>query len=695
MKKAKKLKKIIALVCLVAIVAFLALMPLLSEQKTEADGPTASILSGTVNRNSIDTALIGGGVLAEETPVTVTVPSAVKLTKFLVTNGDRVSQGDPLAVVDRVTVMTAIEQVQQTLDHLLEEIADASEEKTETSVKALAGGTVKILYAQTGDSVQSVMLEHGALAVLSLDGRMAVDLEIQDGPEAGAEVNVQLADGKTVTGRVQSNLMGEMTVTLADQDYAVDQQVQISTADGTVLGSGGLYIYNPWNVVAYTGTIGTVKVSEGTKTKAGQTLMTLEDTGFTATYQKLLSQRNDYEELMLELFCMYQTKHVAAPCDGVVSGVDPDSVQLLRNGTSAGITWLANAPNGDDESLYVNYLGKVSGSLENGWHLLVDPQGVQVADYLELAAMTPSQETLMTKAVYDWAVNVPIYGLQDGVWVQLETTEIALDDFLLFATDETGKLVWIVRIGQPETAPVEPFEPTIPSEPTTPTEPGESTDGNFPGGSFPSGNMGGSFPSGNMGSFPQGGFTEPEPEFELYSLEVSQIGAVTPQNTMTLDITVDERDVASLENGMEAEVMVNALGGEKITATITDIGNTGTNNGGSSKYTVQLTMDRTENMLSGMNATASVVLRTTQDVLTIPVAALVDKGNQTVVYTGFDQENETLTKPVTVTVGTSDGEIVEILEGLEEGSVYYYAYYDTLVISDTPVSGGGGMGFRP
>lgn len=60
--------------------------------------------------------------------------------------------------------------------------------------------------------------------------------------------------------------------------------------------------------------------------------------------------------------------------------------------------------------------------------------------------------------------------------------------------------------------------------------------------------------------------------------------------------------------GMTAQIKIDALGGEKHTATITEIGNTDTNHSGNSKYTVALTMDCAETMLSCMNATATIVL---------------------------------------------------------------------------------------
>ena len=56
--------------------------------------------------------------------------------------------------------------------------------------------------------------------------------------------------------------------------------------------------------------------------------MTLTDTGHTAEYQQLVDQHQQYEELMQELFLLYQSGSVIAPCDGIVTGVDTDGAYL-------------------------------------------------------------------------------------------------------------------------------------------------------------------------------------------------------------------------------------------------------------------------------------------------------------------------------------------------------------------------------
>ena len=755
MDKARKknIKRVISLACIAAVVGLLAAMPLIAKQDPEEDGPKASILTGSVATGSIYTELIGGGTLAEEDAVTLSIPAEVKLKSFLVSNGQAVTEGTAIATVDRVTVMKAISQVQETLEYLSEQIEKAGNGESEESVTALAGGIVKILYAEEGEAVQNVMLEHGALAVLSLDGLMAVDMEGKSPLPVGTEVTVTLSDGTVATGKIVRNLAGEMTVTLEDDGYPVGDQVQVIAEDGTAVGSGGLYIYSPWNATAYAGIVDAVEVQVGQTLSPGDAILVLGDVGYSSAYRQLIAQRQEYEALMLELFKMYQTETVTAPCDGVVSGIDQNSVQMLSaNGEGYQIMFLANSPNGDDDTLYTNFVGKVTAVGQNGWALLVNPQPVTVTDYTELSAVPMDESTLtwvctyspkasavpeqpqptpggdaqpapdqgtqpapevgeqpapeeskqpasegekqpgMTENVPPQGSGVPrfssdpVYELENGEWKQISYSAISQGDILLFAVDQNGEFVWVVRVKKADAGAA-----------VTPGGTG-SAGGSFPSGgisggisgSYPSGGMTGSYPSGGMtGSYPSGSMPQQESAFTLYGLDMAQIAAVTPVSTMTVEITVDELDVNALQLGMTAQVKIDALGGEKYTAAITEIGNTGTSNGGNSKFTVELTMDRTENMLSGMNATVIIVLSATADVLTVPADALVEQGNQTLVYTGYDEENDVLLDPVAVKVGASDGENVEILEGLVNGQTYYYAYYDTLEISFTPDFGGG------
>ena len=327
--KKKQLKKAVTWGLLAALVTGLAAMPLLAKEKAEADGPVASVLSGTVETGSITTVLHGGGTLSSEDVEDIPLPSGVKITEFLVKNGDFVAEGTPLAAVDSVSVMTAITEVTDTMEYLQEEIRNSTEEKVSSTVSATAGGRVKKVFAKQGDSVQEVMLEHGALAVLSLDGLMAVKLEKRMELPTGSSVTVTFEDDTEAEGRVESNLDGTIVVTVEDESYPIGQKVFVTTDDGKRVGSGELYVHNAWSATAFSGTVQTIWAKEESKVASGASLFTLTDTDFKAQLEYMSSLHREYEELLQDLFRMYNSGTIDAPCDGRVSGVDEDSIHLL------------------------------------------------------------------------------------------------------------------------------------------------------------------------------------------------------------------------------------------------------------------------------------------------------------------------------------------------------------------------------
>lgn len=221
LENAKQRKRILAWAAMALVVLLLAVMPMLASGRDAASGQQASILSAAAGYQNVDTQIIGGGQLSSEASIRIKVPEQVKLIEYLVENGDIVSEGDVIAAVDKVSVMTAITGVQETLDYLSDEIADAGSDSSSDRVKVLAGGTVKVIYAQKGEAVQDVMLEHGALAVLSLDDTMAVQLEVNTELKPGDTVSVAITGSTEAAGRVKSNLNGVLTVTMEDDDYEV------------------------------------------------------------------------------------------------------------------------------------------------------------------------------------------------------------------------------------------------------------------------------------------------------------------------------------------------------------------------------------------------------------------------------------------------------------------------------------------
>ena len=674
----KQIKKYIALAFVAAIVLLLALMPMLASEKAEDDGPVASILSDEVQLRDISTLVKGGGTLEEEERVEITIPSGVKLKSFLVDNDDYVMEGDPVAEVDRVSVMSAIAQVQETLDYLNERIEKTRDAEISNTIKAAAGGRVKNVYGKAGDSVQDVMLEHGALAVISLDGLMAVKVQTEAAVSTGDRVAVTFEDCTQVNANVESCLDGTVVVTVEDKGYESGAKVTISAEDQE-LGVGELYIHSQWNVTGITGTISHVHVKEETKVTSGNVLLTLKDTGFAPEFQILVAQRQKYEDLMQELFRLYQDTTVNAPGEGLISGVEKDSAILLGNLEGEGwiLNFLSSGPAQTEG--YTNFVAKAATVEGDTWVLNYNSTPVEVTDYSAFAA---SYGGGVFDTVFNYTHNssVQIYALEAEGWKTLTAADIGAGDELLMVFNENAAAVWVIRLVDAEPAPVDPIpetpapEETLPPETTEPTTPiPEGTTPNMP-------DMGG---MGGMSGFPgsmMGGIQEEE-TYELYSLEKSIIMAVTAQNEMTLTITVDESDISKLQVGQQAQIKLDALRNDRFTGTIRELGTTGENNGGSSKFTATIIMERSEDMLAGMNATATIVLDTRENLLSIPVAAVYDEKGKAFVYTSYDGKEDLLGDPVEVELGISDGEFVEVISGLSEGQIFWYAYYDTLDIS--------------
>lgn len=282
-------------------------------------GGEAEVLCYEVTTGTIHTVVSGSGTLTQVDVEDISVPQGVEITEVLAEDRDAVKKGDILATVDMATVMTALSGVQEQLDNLDKEIADAKGDTVSSNVTAGVAGRVKRILAEAGTDVTACMAENGALAYLSLDGYMAVDIET-DVLTKGAEVTVLRADGTELPGTVDSAVGGKATVLVTDNGPKFDEEVTVRLA-GSPVGTGKLYIHSPLAVTGYAGTVKAVSVAENANVYGTTTVFTLKDTSFSANYDTLLRQRQDLEETLMELLAIYRVGAVAAPFDGSVSTV--------------------------------------------------------------------------------------------------------------------------------------------------------------------------------------------------------------------------------------------------------------------------------------------------------------------------------------------------------------------------------------
>ena len=164
---------------------------------------------------------------------------------------------------------------------------------------------------------------------------------------------------------------------------------------------------------------------------------------------------------------------------------------------------------------------------------------------------------------------------------------------------------------------------------------------------------------------------------------------------LTMTLNVDELDISDIAVGQEVRVTADAAEGKAYTGVVTKVSVAGTSSGGTTTYPVTVRIDKTEGLLPGMNADASITLESASNVLSIPSGAL-NRGN-TVLVTADSPSAAGGTAAeggeyysVSVEIGASDSSYIEIVSGLQEG--------DTVAYIPSSSSGGfammmpGGMG---
>ncbi len=664
-----------------------------------------SVQQAQATMNDLANVFSGSGTLQSSDAETIELPISVNVTAYTVKNGGVVQAGERIANVDKTSVLKAIYEVQSLITEMDAEIAQVQSDTLEDEITARADGRVKAIYVAEGDSVAGAMYENGAVMLISLGGSMTVVIESDQEVAVGQNLTVTLSDETQIQGKVQQVRSGKITIATTDDGPTPEDTVDVTTEDGTNLGTGTLRISSPLRVTGFFGTVDNIRVEVGDEVEAGDTLITLTDTDDLARYQQLLRERRELTELVSELTVMYQDGTIKAATSGIVSQIEADAAysQLsnisnsgyhvsTRSASSSGgyaVVLLSNAgtepstmptedtaptestipaeepipdestppPGGDiappsQAATTGTFAGKVTKVTYGAFQIKISETDMTGST---IAALQNMDESLFTTdKQYAPSLSVPVNLYQNGQTISSSINAIQAGDKVLIRI-EGGTVTQIDYIaGTGMSGPSQNMNPS----------------GNM---QFPSGGGGG------MGGYQQPAGQEEDEEEAVYEVEKNTVCAIIPAQTMTVDISVDELDILTLAVGQEAAITLDALPGQRFTGTVQKINPTGTNEGGSTKYTVTMEVPRSSQMLPGMNASVLIEVSRLDSVLTIPAAAVQEDGNRTYVYTALDEKTGEPTNPVDVTTGSSDGTSIEIRSGLTSGDTVYYSYADSIV----------------
>ena len=290
-----------------------------------AEEPKDTVIQGTATRGSISTSVYGSGMLSDDDVEKLEILEGIELEKIYVQPGDIVEEGALLATVDTNSAMAAMVSLSDELSQLDSQINSASLETAENLIKSSINGRVKAVFVNKGDDVADVMMEKGALMLLSLDGYMAVDIPAGELSEKES-VYVLTAQGQ-YPASVGKIIGDKATVLVTDVGTNYAEHVTVLNMQGAELGSGELYIHDPLKVIGYTGTVNYIWAKENAQVFSGSSLIELVNQSYTVNLDALLVERRELEDKMEQLIGFYRQGAIYAPFGGTVKEVEATDAQ--------------------------------------------------------------------------------------------------------------------------------------------------------------------------------------------------------------------------------------------------------------------------------------------------------------------------------------------------------------------------------
>ena len=311
----KKKKTRVWLWVLIAVVVTIAVgLLLLSSAIKRAAQPVYAAY--TVETGTVERTITGSGRLSADDSETLQLPAGVRVESVSAKSGDIVKAGDVLATLDVDSLRDVAAKTNSELSALDRDIATRSEV---TQVKAPVRGRVKYLPATIGSEARDVIREYGALALLSSDEKMQVELTTDADLTLYSKVSVRW-DGGKATGMITEKTATGYLVTLKDNGTPYLAQAQVYDGD-TLLGEGTLDIHAPVAVLASGGEITDIEVSENTLVYANNKLFSLENAPAPASYNTAFADRAEKAALYSQLLSYIQDPRVIAPVDATIGEV--------------------------------------------------------------------------------------------------------------------------------------------------------------------------------------------------------------------------------------------------------------------------------------------------------------------------------------------------------------------------------------
>ncbi len=641
--KRKNKWKLAGIVLAVALVVVVVGRLAAGRRGSRSASAETTVQSATAETGSISTTVEGTGTLQQGTAENVTVPVGIKIEEVLVEAGDAVTAGQQLATVNTASVAAQLLEVEENLDDVKDEIADLSDDADEE-------GTTEYLEA------------------LVLKGQRKELRQAKKALKALLDTGAIEADSDGIIGEVY---VSENTEVSSSSGSSGTSSASGTSGISTVTAANTVMTANAANVQA-------ASAAAMTLSSAGTIKATFLSSSGTA-------KSNSDTETTIIPSCNLS---VTAPVTGAV----PQNSITTTDKYTGQISWSCN------ESVFqagTAYTATIVLTAKSGYSFSSDTTKVSIPAASSFKQEVSGDGKTMTISAVFAATAADATGSSTQSGSSTETTAGTGNSSGATGSSSGGTTASSGNSGSSDTGGTSGSDSSS-AESTTEsknsgasgsTDASNSTNGtgaaggNGAGGQSGSGfsrsSAGGSAGSGSaaagtstasVSADSTGSSSSSGDEYSLYEAAAFSI---VNEDEAVVSIQVDELDILSVKEGQTAAITMDAVEDQEFEGTITKVSATASGDSSSAKYPVEITLEKTDDMLYGMSASATIQVDEAENAVLIPVNALQEEGNSTFVYTENDGDGN-LSGKVEVTTGLSDGSQVEITSGLEEGDTVYY-----------------------
>lgn len=571
-----------------------------------------TVQSAEAEKGSISTTVVGTGTLENGTATDVVVPTGVKVKEVLVSSGDTVTEGQVLATLDEASIASELLEVKENIETVEDEIDALSDEADEEGTTEYL--EAKVLNGQLSDLTEAETALESLLESQAITATCAGTI---------SSINVQ-ADTEVTKSSESSASSSAAGNSNTNTVASADTTAATASADGA------------------SSVIKTTVASSGENTSssmaAGLTYLTAD----TSTSVDANTGENDSIEYLSENGAEAESIITISECsvevEAPVTGAAPQTAIAETDQYTGTISWNLST---DKFQSGTSYTADIRLTAKEGYEfsdsIFPVVKGADVTS--QVVESDAGESILQIKAKFSKTAS--------GEGTSGSVAAGAVSGGVSAITGSTGSQSGTSGSSASGSA--------------------SGTSGSGNSGSASSGSVNsGSASAASSGSDSSG--TTGTSDYSLYETAAFSIASATEAS---VSINVDELDILSVKEGQTATVTLDALDGQEFEGTITEVSNEASSGNSSAKYPVTITFEKTEDMLLGMSASATIHVNEAEDAVLIPVDALQEKGNSTFVYTKKDSDGN-LSGEVEVETGISNGSQVEITSGLEEGDTVYY-----------------------